>query len=137
VEVDVETQATNRATFYISGVCLDCSVTTNLFDSPSSESARQRQGQEVIIVEQDATCLCPENATIFRSPTSEEFDIKLAAILQATSYADGIESIEEKNVVSCEDDTVAFEKVVPIHYDVISELYDDDITLLVAAYEAL
>jgi hypothetical protein len=136
-EVEDESQETNRIMFDVSGLCLGCSVTTNMLDSPSSESARDLQGQEVIDVEQGPTCLCPESATVHRSPTIEEFGIKLGANLEATSFVEGIVSIEEKNIVSCGGEAIAFQKIVPIQYDVICELFDDDIPLLVAAYEAL
>jgi hypothetical protein len=127
---------TTSFTFYVSGLCYsnltnDCTVETNLFHI-GDERRRRLQVQEEELTVVDTACLCPINGTVRRSPTQLEYQMRLQY------YAPQVVQVQEMDPYVCSKDAQsseeAFQTIIPIQFDVLCLLFEDDTPLLESAF---
>ena len=107
---------------YAAGNCQDCDSNLNIFDTKNDRRWLQKEIE----------CLCPVNATTYRAPTLNEFFANFQKMQQENNMT--LVELEEKKVVPCDDEYVAFQKMVTVEFEVVCGLLEDDTPLLEAAF---
>lgn len=122
--------SSNSVMVYVTGLCWDCTTETNLFDVESVPSRKRRELQD----QGKIFCLCPNKADILRGPTVGEFKHFLNTVAQDSLFVETIVGVQEVGPILCSGEVVDFERLVPVQFEIVCELFDDDIPLIEAAF---